>query len=96
MKRAMNDFQELDRLSSQELHDRAVSYAERHLDVKFFWDLLKLIPAAEAARGSVDEARDDIQHPMSAVADAMSADDGSLADALRPFYIDYLERHPEA
>jgi hypothetical protein len=92
----MNDFQELDGLSSQELHDRAVGYAERHFDVKFFWDLLRLIPAAEAARGSVAEADDDIQHPLSLITDAFQADDGSLADALRPFYIDYLQKHSDA
>ena len=39
----------LDELSTQELHDRAVRRAERHLDVRFFWSLLELIPAAETA-----------------------------------------------
>ena len=34
---------DLDELSTKELHDRAVRYAERHLDVKFFWSLLKAI-----------------------------------------------------
>ena len=42
---------ELEQLSTQELHDRAVSWAEHHLDVKFFWRLLKAIPTAEAITG---------------------------------------------
>ena len=36
----------LDDLSTQELHDRAIHRAEKHLDVKFFWSLLQMIPAA--------------------------------------------------
>jgi hypothetical protein len=47
---------DLDGLSTHELHDRAVRRAERHLDVKFFWSLLKLIPAAKAASGELGEA----------------------------------------
>ena len=41
---------ELDRLSSRELHDRAVRRALHHLDVEFLWELLRAIPAAEALR----------------------------------------------
>ena len=35
---------DLDALSTEELHDRAVARAERHLDVRFFWRLLQAIP----------------------------------------------------
>ena len=53
---------ELERLSTQELHDRAVSWAERHLDVRFFWSLLQyfsMTPRAEviACTGSSSAAR---------------------------------------
>jgi hypothetical protein len=37
---------DLDQLSSRELHDRAVKHARRHLDVKFFWNLIERLPAA--------------------------------------------------
>jgi hypothetical protein len=87
---------ELDALSSKELHDRAVRRAEKHLDVKFLWNLMKLVPAAEAAAGNKDEADYDVYQWSSQVADTFRDDDGALSDALRPVYLDYLEQHPDA
>ena len=84
------------RLSTQELHDRAVRRAERHLDVRFFWSLLQLIPAAEAARGDKGEADFDIQSSKGLIKDALHSGDGELGEALRPVFIDYLRRHPDA
>lgn len=86
----------LDELSTKELHDRAVRRAERHLDVKFFWSLLQLIPAAEAASGDTGEADYDIQFSKGLISDAMHSGDGALGEALRPLFIDYLRRHPGA
>jgi hypothetical protein len=88
-------FEELDRLSSKELHDRAFRHAERHLDVKFFWDLLQLLPVAEAAEGNVAQAEGDILHPRHEVLDAVRQEP-ALMDAMRPVYIDYLQKHPDA
>ena len=93
----MATFEELDRLSSQELHDRALHYARRHLDVKFFWRLIEAVPAAEAGSGDVHEAEAMVQHASTQITDALNADEhGELADALRPIYIDYLLKHPDA
>src|SRR5215204_5698360 len=50
----------LERLSSKELHDLAVSRAKRHLDVRFFWRLMQVLPAAEAAAGELEEAEADV------------------------------------
>jgi hypothetical protein len=86
----------LDDLSTQELHDRAVSRAEKHLDVKFFWTLLKLIPAAEALSGDEGEAEYDIQFSKGKILDALHSGDGALGEALRPVFIDYLRKHPDA
>jgi hypothetical protein len=86
----------LDDLSTHELHDRAIRRAERHLDVKFFWSLLKLIPAAEAASGDEGEAEYDIQSSKGLISDALHSGDGKLGDALRPVFIDYLRKHPDA
>jgi hypothetical protein len=83
----------LDALSSKELHDRALSYAKRHVDVKFFWELMRTLPAAEAAAGRVDEAENDVFHLSAHVDDLTDAGEGETADMLRPFYIDYLRRH---
>jgi len=87
---------ELEALSSQELHDRAVKRAEKHLDVKFLWGLMKLVPAAEAAAGQIEQADFEITHWSGQVADTFRDDDAALSDALRPVYLDYLEQHPDA
>jgi hypothetical protein len=88
--------EDLDGLSTQELHDRAIRRAERHLDVRFFWRLLGLIPAAEAARGDPGEADFDIQSSKGLIKDALHSGDGELGEVLRPVFIDYLRRHPDA
>ena len=92
---AMPSREELANLSSKELHDRAVSLAEHRLDVGFLWGLLKAIPAAQAAAGHLEEAEADV-----AVADLVPllhdfthSGEGDLAEALRPMYIDYLDKH---
>jgi len=86
----------LEQLSTQELHDRAVRYAERHLDVKFFWGILQAIPAAEAARGDQGEADFDIQFSKGLLKDALHSGEGELGELLRPLFIDYLRKHPSA
>jgi hypothetical protein len=83
----------LDRLSSEQLHDLAVRHAAKHLDVGFFWDLLKLLPAAEAAAGELDEAEADVLTMRAHIDDLTDAGRGPVAEALRPFYLDYLRRH---
>lgn len=89
----MTTREELDALSSKELHDRAIGRAERHLDVKFFYELLQTLPAAEAATGDVDRSSADVFKLRALVHDVVTADEGDLADALRPFYIAYLLEH---
>jgi hypothetical protein len=87
---------DLDQLSTRELHDRAVHRAEKHLDVKFFWSLLQLIPAAETASGDVGEADYDLESSKGLVYDAVHSGDGELGEALRPVFIDYLRKHSRA
>ncbi|MHB8242376.1 MAG: hypothetical protein ACYDHN_10325 [Solirubrobacteraceae bacterium] len=86
----------LDELSTQELHDRAVRRAEKHLDVKFFWSLLKVIPAAQAMSGDAGEAEYDIQSSKGIILDALHSGEGELGQALRPVFLDYLRKHPDA
>jgi hypothetical protein len=86
----------LDDLSTHELHDRAVRRAERHLDVKFFWSLLKAIPAAETVAGDPGEAEYDIQSSKGLIWDALHSGDGAVGEALRPLFIDYLQKHADA
>jgi hypothetical protein len=87
---------DLEKLSTHELHDRAVRRAERHLDVKFLWSLLEMIPAAETARGDVGEADFDIESSKGLIKDALHSGDGGLGEALRPVFVDYLRKHPDA
>ncbi|HEX5224198.1 MAG TPA: hypothetical protein VFW29_03615 [Solirubrobacteraceae bacterium] len=87
---------DLDQLSTKELHDRAVHRAERHLDVRFFWRLLSEIPAAQAAIGDTGEADFDIQSSKGLIKDALHSGDGAIGEALRPLFLDYLKAHPDA
>jgi len=84
---------ELNALSSRELHDLAMRRALHHLDVEFLWELLRAIPAAEASEGHSIEAGRDITKVTALIADAIDSGEGDVAEALRPLYIDYLARH---
>jgi len=84
---------ELEALSSRELHDLAVRRALRHVDVEFLWELLRAIPAAEASEGNSIEAGRDITKVTVLISDAINSGQGEVAEALRPLYIDYLAKH---
>jgi hypothetical protein len=87
--------EELEKLSSKELHDRATRLAEHRLDVGFLWRLLKDIPAAQAAAGHLEQAEADVgvADLVPLVHDFTHSGEGDLAEALRPLYIDYLAEH---
>ncbi|OXR42294.1 hypothetical protein B7C42_05493 [Nocardia cerradoensis] len=86
----MSDVAELEKLSSKELHDRAVKHAVRHGDVKFLWRLLEQIPAAEAATGNIGGSEADIKYVLPMLDDYVHSGEGKIAEALRPLYIEYL------
>ena len=83
---------DLESLSSKELHDRAIAEAAKSVDVKFFWRLFEALPAAEAAIGEQDEAEADVMTLSGRLNDLTHSGEGELADALRPFYIEYLSQ----
>jgi hypothetical protein len=85
--------EELERLPTKELHDRAVGRAERHLDVGFLWDLVRALPVAEEVAGDDQHSKIDIARPLALLNDLFNADEGELGEALRPMYLDYLEEH---
>jgi len=85
---------DLESLTSRELHDMAVRRALHHGDVRFLWELLRAIPAAEASEGEVGESEADATKVSALIADAYGSGEGEIADALRPLYIDYLTKHP--
>jgi hypothetical protein len=88
----MTSFEDLDQLSSTELHDRAIDLAKRRLDVRFFWKLFESIPEARAVAGQTGAVEADIRHASSWLLDYRNAG-GELDEALRPVYIDYLLEH---
>ena len=89
----MTDRAALEALSSRELHDRAVRRAVHHLDVGFLWELLRAIPASEAAAGHADHAAADVTQVSAMISDALASGEGDEAEALRPLYLGYLEKH---
>jgi hypothetical protein len=89
----MSDADNLDQLPARELHDLAVRRALRHLDVKFLWELLRELPASEAAAGRTDLATADALHLSTLISDAIDSGEGDAPERLRPFYLDYLRRH---
>ncbi|MEA2499114.1 MAG: hypothetical protein QOH26_1519 [Actinomycetota bacterium] len=86
--------EDLDSLPSTELHHRAVRTAVKHLDARFLWQLVRSIPAAEAAAGHLGEAEEDVLSTARLLEDFINSDDDpEMADALRPIYLDYLKKH---
>jgi hypothetical protein len=83
----------LEALSSQELHDRAVRRARRHVDAKFFYELIKMVPVAEAAAGELEKSEDDVLRLSAHVNDLTDAGKGEVVELMRPFYLDYLRKH---
>jgi hypothetical protein len=86
---------ELEALSTEELRAKAFSVAEHRLDVGFFWDLVKHLPAAQ------DLAADDtFSGAPAAVSDLVELlrelRGDHLAEAeplLRAKFVDYLVAH---
>ncbi len=87
------DATELEGLTSQELHRRAVHRAVTHADVRFLWRLIKAVPAAEAAAGHLRDAEIDVIRLSAHIDDVLEAGHSDIADELRPLYIDYLSKH---
>jgi hypothetical protein len=92
----MTTREDLEQLSTKELHDRAIDRAKHHLDVGFLWDLVKALPVAEEIVGDDDRSKIDIARPLALINDFLyDAGEGELGEALRPLYMDYLEGHTD-
>jgi hypothetical protein len=83
--------EELEQLSTRDLHERAIEVAKHHADVAFLWRLVKALPVAEEMAGDDERAKADIWRPLALINDALyDAGEGALGEALRPMYIEYL------
>ncbi len=91
----MSDLDDLDALSSRELHDLAVRRAKHHLDVGFLWELLRALPAGETIAGHPNHANADALHLSALIGDVIDSEEADVAEALRPLYLDYLKKHRE-
>ena len=89
----MPDADGLDALSSKELHDLAVRRARRHLDARFFYELIKLLPVAEAGAGEYDKSDNDILRLSAHFDDVTDSGKGEVGELMRPFYLEYLRKH---
>jgi hypothetical protein len=89
----MADENSLDALSTTELHDLALHRAKRHLDLRFFWRLMEVLPVAEAGAGELREAEADVATMRAHLDDITDSGKGEVAELLRPFYLDYLKQH---
>ena len=90
--RAAATAERYEHLSSRELHALAVRHARRHLDIRFFWQLMEVLPAAQAAAGDLCEAEADVAQISAHLNDITDAGRGEVAELLRPFYLEYLTR----
>lgn len=82
-----------DAVPAEELYDLASRYARRHLDLGFFWGVIERLPAAEASVGQLDEAEADITRIVAHIDDLLDAGKGDVAEALRPYYLNYVREH---
>ena len=91
----MTSRDDLEALSTKELHERAIETARRRLDVGFLWKLVKALPVAEELVGDDERSKVDIVRPLALINDFMDAGEGELGEALRPMYVDYLVEHSD-
>lgn len=82
--------------STEDLRENAVELARRRWDLRFFWRVLSLIPAAEAAAGNEEAGEASIAQASTYLYEVLSAEtDPEVQEALRPVYIDYLITHSD-
>jgi hypothetical protein len=87
--------EELDRLSTEELRQKAFDRAENKRDVGFFWDLVRHLPPAEtmgAEDGSAGHITGGITEAIETVRELFGHDLGDVEPLVRARFIDYLRK----
>ena len=85
--------EELERLSTEELRQKAFDRAESKRDVAFFWDLIRHLPPAETVGtedGSAGHITGGIAEAVEAVRELFGHDLGDVEPLVRARFIDYL------
>ena len=65
----MTSRDDLETLSTKELHERAIETARKRLDVGFLWKLVKALPVAEELVGDDERSKVDIVRPLALIND---------------------------
>jgi hypothetical protein len=84
--------EDLETMTSRDLHDRAIGTAKAERDLDWLWHLLRSIPAAEGEVGDLEDSGMDIASTVSAI-NGYTRADRDLPDTLRSQYVDYLLEH---
>jgi hypothetical protein len=93
----MPDDDGLDRRSSEESHDLAVRRAKRHLDARFFYELMKPLPVDEAGAGDLETSDTDVTRLSAHINDVTDSGRAEVAALMRPFSLEDLgKRHVKA
>jgi hypothetical protein len=83
---------DLETMTSGNLHDRAIGIAKAGRDLDWLWHLLRSIPAAEGEVGDLEDSGMDMASTVSAI-NGYTRVDRDLPDTLRSEYVDYLVEH---
>jgi hypothetical protein len=86
------EFEELEKLSSKELRHRAFELARKRRDAKFFWNVMKMIPASESAEGQPELHMAEVESSRLWLLEFFRPGH-HLEDAMRPIFIDYIETY---
>ncbi len=85
-------FEELDALTTVQLRHRAFQLARERHDLRFFWNLMRMIPAVDEAEGRPDKLATEVESVRTWLDDFLTPDHEVL-EAMRPVFIEYLSTH---
>jgi hypothetical protein len=83
---------DLETMTSGDLHERAIGMAKAEKDLEWLWHLLRSIPAAEDQIGDLEDTGMDMASTVSAI-NGYARADRDLPDTLRSQYVEYLLEH---
>jgi hypothetical protein len=84
--------EDLETMTSPELHDRAIGTAKAEGDLDRLWHHLRSIPAPEGEVGDLEDSGMDMVGTISAI-NGYARADRDLPGTLRSRYVDYLLEH---
>jgi hypothetical protein len=89
-------FAELDALPTEQLRERAFAVARHHLDVGFFWSVIKHLPDSDEAAeldGAPNSIGPTIEEASALWRELEGHGYGENEPLLRAAFIDYLQKH---